>query len=553
MGKKRKNKNLNTKKTPLKSSILESEKFLSESILWTKLRDYYLNMGIEAWQTGAVPSFITSNVFIGRAYAKLILAYIQDHKNNHPHENDDQPYYIVEVGAGHGKLGFYVVKALLELCSEENIKPDFFKYVMTDIAQRNIDYWLSHSALKPLFEKGVMDCAVFDADNESEIRLINSNLTLSPGTANKPISMLGNYILDTLPHDSFEVRDHKLHTALINTKLVHPENVEIKDSNILNYMKHSFSSVPCSYDVYDDEVLNKIIDGYAKEFEEASFLIPINGIKCINKIKALSSSDFILITADKGDANYEVFEGIEPPFIEADDYAALMVNFDALNKYFRYNNGFSLQMQEKSSSFQVVAASFADITKYPLLTKCYKEYVQNFGPNDFFNIEDSLPEDYKKINLTLVMALLKLSHWDPHVFYKYKDIIVDSASSLEDEEKDDLADQVYKVWDNFFFLEDEDLPFEIGRLLYTLDYSEKAIEYYRHSLKFFGEEICVLYNLGLCYFEVGDFTNSLKYFELVTNQDPNYDDVKEWKAKSKKEINKQRLTHNEEEGLTVKA
>jgi hypothetical protein len=38
-----------------------------------------------------------------------------------------------------------------------------FRYVMTDFTQHNIDFWLKHPPLVPLFEEGVLDCALFDA------------------------------------------------------------------------------------------------------------------------------------------------------------------------------------------------------------------------------------------------------------------------------------------------------------------------------------------------------------------------------------------------------
>ena len=58
--------------------------------------------------------------FIGRAYAKVILGLLKD-VLEHPsgtgpvRGDPTQPVYIVEVGAGHGRFGYLVVQALLDL------------------------------------------------------------------------------------------------------------------------------------------------------------------------------------------------------------------------------------------------------------------------------------------------------------------------------------------------------------------------------------------------------------------------------------------------------
>jgi hypothetical protein len=57
--------------------------------------------------------------YIARGYAKTILGYINDMHEapaGSPLAVDPSlPVYIVEVGAGHGKLGYLVIEALLRL------------------------------------------------------------------------------------------------------------------------------------------------------------------------------------------------------------------------------------------------------------------------------------------------------------------------------------------------------------------------------------------------------------------------------------------------------
>jgi hypothetical protein len=71
-----------------------------------------------------------------------------------------QPVYIVELGAGSGKLGYLVVEGLLRYRAFFPPFPEAaglpFRYVLTDISQRTIDGWLAHpwhfaSAALPLW------------------------------------------------------------------------------------------------------------------------------------------------------------------------------------------------------------------------------------------------------------------------------------------------------------------------------------------------------------------------------------------------------------------
>lgn len=59
-------------------TVLEPPTRLSSSVLWRLMDEFYSRQGASAWQNGVVPSFITSNMFIARTYAKLALAFWAD-------------------------------------------------------------------------------------------------------------------------------------------------------------------------------------------------------------------------------------------------------------------------------------------------------------------------------------------------------------------------------------------------------------------------------------------------------------------------------------------
>ena len=55
---------------------LQSYVPLSSSILFDLQKSYYHNQGSNAWSNSFVPCFITSNTYIARSYAIMVINYI---------------------------------------------------------------------------------------------------------------------------------------------------------------------------------------------------------------------------------------------------------------------------------------------------------------------------------------------------------------------------------------------------------------------------------------------------------------------------------------------
>jgi hypothetical protein len=92
---------------PAKQEILESEMRLSECLLWRLQEQYFQESGIAAWKE--VPFHITSNPFIARVYAEVIVAFLLDYGS---HLDPSEPVHILELGGGTGVFAFYFMKEL---------------------------------------------------------------------------------------------------------------------------------------------------------------------------------------------------------------------------------------------------------------------------------------------------------------------------------------------------------------------------------------------------------------------------------------------------------
>lgn len=179
----------------------------------------------QAWSHAIVPNFVTSNNFIAKGYARVILEFMREWFTRHEGDRS-QPLYIVEIGSGHGRLAYLLANRLLDLAEfmparEDGDRP--FVLVLTDFTEHDLRFWSEHPSLQPLIEAGVVDTAMFDAENDTsvcarcaaaiplplcrsgwlivmppQIKLTHSGAVLSAETLRNPLVVIANYVFDTL-------------------------------------------------------------------------------------------------------------------------------------------------------------------------------------------------------------------------------------------------------------------------------------------------------------------------------------------------------------------
>src|SRR4051794_11466285 len=86
--------------------VLEENKPFSQSLIWQLLRQYYINQGEKAFSQMRIPFGITTNPFLAMAYSRMIYGFMRDWL---PQIDVSEPVYIIEIGAGSGRLGFNIL------------------------------------------------------------------------------------------------------------------------------------------------------------------------------------------------------------------------------------------------------------------------------------------------------------------------------------------------------------------------------------------------------------------------------------------------------------
>ena len=110
-----------------------------------------------------------------------------------------EPVYVVEVGAGHGKLSLLMLRQLSEM-GDRLPAGVRLRYVMTDFTLSNVSKWSDNPKLQPFVRDGLLTFAAFDAERHS--RVVTSS---GEAVSGNPCIVIANYVFDTLRHDAYRL------------------------------------------------------------------------------------------------------------------------------------------------------------------------------------------------------------------------------------------------------------------------------------------------------------------------------------------------------------
>jgi tetratricopeptide (TPR) repeat protein len=550
------------------------------------MMSFYDRKGPDSWSQGIVPHFITCNAFIGRSYAKVLHGFIADCMRPGAKMPLDvnEKLYIIELGAGSGKFSYYMLKALEELKSVCDFPFENIVFVMTDFTEKNFTFWKDHPSLKDYFKSGQLDAAIFDAVTDTEIKLWRSGTILKKGCTANPICIVANYLFDTLYHDIFQVDGDVLKEGLVSTgskQLVeedplNPEIIGRLDNHYkYNPISASYYSSEDGDEVHYERILQWYLDYFKDKPEGASILLPVGALRALRRLTAFSEGKALVISGDKGNNNPDQFIGLSDPHIAVHGSFSLMVNYHAIGNYFTSKGGFSLlNLQEEASlkvscfvmlqpdsddddlpftSSNVSMKNTKRANSFPLLGRAFDDAVDSFGPNDFFVLQKSLKEDTENPPLRAVVALLKLGDWDPDVFFKFRDVILNQAPTCGQKLRNDLCRGIPRVWSNYYAMDfEKDIGFEIGRFYYGIrDYSN-ALKFYKISTSEIGPHHVTFHNQGLCFYSMGQLENALENFAKSKSMNPEYDKARNWYDKVTKELESRADLQSTEETVFTK-
>jgi tetratricopeptide (TPR) repeat protein len=512
--------------------VLEQGKRLSESMLWELQRRYFTEQGPKAWGGGAVPYYITSNPFIANAYARVVLAYLRD--SIALGADLSQPFYITELGTGSGRFSFCFLRALLPLLSR--IRPTAPKicYVMTDFVEKTIEFWEQHEALRPFVEAGVLDFALFDATNDKEIKLRNSEVTLGKKPLANPLIVLANYFFDGLPQDAFFLSQGELLEGLVSlsSSSVEPDPL---DPSLLSRVSLRYDKRPIRAEgYYQDQTLNRLLADYQKSFSQMALRFPIVSFGCCEVLRKMSGGRLLLLTSDKGYIDEEVLMALRAPRIAVHGSFSMGVNYHAIRRYFQLLDGEALHGGHPHEHLTTLAFLLGDTQHLHQTKEAFEDYIANIGPDEFFSLKRALEHDPDALPLSSLLALLRLGGDDSWLICHYQSQLIDKVKVATDIERKEISQLLERAWDGYYHIaEGTDFPFAAGMILYEMSLHSQALEFFGRSLKLYGIDANTYYNIGLCHYQEQRPKEAIVFIEKATKLQPEHKAAKDMLAELK--------------------
>jgi hypothetical protein len=549
---------------------------LKDSLLWELQERFYTSLNIKAWSDAIVPNFVTSNAFIAHCYARVLLDFLKDWFAR-PDADPTEPVHVVEIGAGHGRLAFLVLRELLSMreqwpaMAEPAAAP--FKWIITDFTDGNLAFWLGHECLKPFFDAGLCDAAIFDAERDTELHLRVSDRRVADGSLRNPTVAICNYIFDTLRQDAFRVVEGQLQVALAG---LFSDRAETDPSHpdVIKRMRVAWDYRPVTpEEAYpDDPALQTMLRVYVSRMPNASILVPIGGIRAMSRVGGLSRGQRVFaLCGDKAYNHEEELIGLRDPHVAVHGSFSFMVNFHAVRLYTLARGGFSLHSPQldgfKVSGFVVgcgsgappslavplsaasvpagpaalsseLVASLSEVTvsgaalAFPALLCAWADVMDTFGPDNFSTLQRCVRDELPSPSLKTALCAVRLSHWDSDVFFKFKQVVIEKAPSVSEKQQADIYSDLVRVAERYYPLQtSKDIAFELGRICMGLKRYADAISLFNDSRRQCGEHHVTSYNIAICRWYRSEFRAALESFDSSLAMRPDYTDALNWRTR----------------------
>nr|AYM52505.1 TPR repeat-containing protein [Archangium sp.] len=503
--------------------LLEEEKRLSQSLIWELQRRYYDRAGIDAWSTATVPHHVTSNPALAQAYAEIFIGYLRDCRSGNPALDESEPVTIVELGAGSGRFAYLFLKALTELLLKSALRDVRFRYVMTDFTETNVSFWRGHPFLKPFLERGVLDFALFDAEVDEELRLIEAGVTIRKGSLKNPLVMIANYVFDGIRQDAFSFRGGELYECLISLSTAEPVE-DPEDPALLNSVSASYTHRAATAAYYEEQELNEILQGYAQSLEQVTLLFPYAAIRCIQRLAELSGGKLLLLSADYGETQRAEQESQVPPRMATHGSFSMAVNYHAIAEYVLNRNGAVLKTGHRHSYLAVAAFLLGEPAARPAETRfAYELAVQRAGPDDIFSLWSGLRAGVEQLKLESTLSLIRLSRWDPRILLGVLPALWSEQEGASEVMRQEVLRTVMRVWEHYYPIrEKRDLAFEFALLAYAYGGYTEALGLFQDSLRLYGNDPRTWWNIGLCHFGLEQLEEATRCFGEAARLDPEF-------------------------------
>lgn len=455
---------------------LEASTPFAESLIWQLQRDYFTKAGIDSWREGDVPHYLTSNPVVGKTYAELVLALLRD-RALIGHGTDR--VYLLELGAGHGRLCYHFFKHFEKHYETGGIKLPLFTYILSDVAEANLAFFHDHPRLTPYIEAGWLDIAQFDVETDTDIHLQCARSTITQGNLAQPLIVVANYLFDTVSQDLFHIHDGAINRITLGLS-TEDDPTDLSPAELIDALQLTHGTEPTTDPVYpDDPQLNTLLEGYRKALDDSCLLLPHTGLRCLDRLGTLSHAGLVLLTADKGEHHLSNLDGLPPPGLVTHGSFSLPVNYHAFRMWAEARGGMALFPRHQQVHLDLgCLLVMPDTAAHVEIQTAYERFIGDYGPDDYFTLKKLIEQHFDTLSFNDIFAVTRLSSFDATIFRQLLPQLIKLAPGLNENQRDSLSLAIPRVWDNHYSLGGkESFAAELGLLLFGIGRPEEAAAY----------------------------------------------------------------------------
>ncbi|OGT44637.1 MAG: hypothetical protein A3E82_02060 [Gammaproteobacteria bacterium RIFCSPHIGHO2_12_FULL_38_11] len=374
---------------------------------------------------------------------------------------------------------------------------------------------------------GILDFAIYDLYHSDHIFLHRSKKTILTGDIKNPLIVVANYLFDSVGTDVFSVVNGKINESLV-TMQTDESNCDQGSPKDWQKMEITYTELPIEKNYYCNE-FDEILFNYPKTLIDTHFQFPIASLIALKNLQKFSNNRFLLLTSDKGCATLEELDNCNHPELDFHGSFSVMVNYHAIGEFFKKHGGEFITQSFRENIISGVFSCGFPLKNFLQFHLSAKQIIQGFSPADYFIIYEHITENLLSCSLEVMASYLNLSNWDPYVFDQFFDRLSDLAGEGDAEVVSYLVEHMHLIAAHFYYLPtSEDTFFHIGVFFQNIDRFDKAMEYYHHSLKYFGENDVTLFNMGMCCHSDERDVDALIYFKRAYAYNPEAMDAKKW-------------------------
>lgn len=492
---------------------------VSASPLWNLLRANYESCGTEAWDSGTIPAYVTSNASVAHRYAHVISAWLRDLEDARTIRPGDTAR-VLELGCGTGRFTFHLASSLEELNATPILQRHPWQYLATDVSAKRLQDLEQVAPLKRFFTDGRLRTFLYDA--------MAGDAPDWTGQPDSPLVVIANYVLDSLPADFFRVQDGELYETLIELRGAESGSEPRPESGphlSLHELSWNFSHRPAAPGYYSDEILDGILDREKACPAPRSIIFPTGAVQAIRNLRGFTAGPILMLIADKANRVPAEMAELAMPVIERHgaSHFSVALDFDLLAQVAQADGGHMLVSTHGHEviSFAALISGVSNC-RFAETNSLFADLHERFAMHSELYLAARLGEQAQVLSLHDHLAWLRMSHFDPHNWSSVFPLFARQVAAAPPELRPELVETLERVSARWFPASGEqfDTPFLVGSAFLLIGHAEAARRHLARSIEECGLRPAAQFQMGRAEALCGGRLNGARHMREALTSEP---------------------------------